>query len=533
MTSLIDKKDLSNISKDLNYKVRKIAPINLIKPTNQSIIKKKITTLKSTYINGSKKLVNNTKNSKNISSSKIVNSKPNSKNKSKLNNTFNPPSFINKLSNQTKRISSSTNKNLISKKKNGITFVCFSHKTSNQNSLNKEKNKIDNKLKNNSNNSKQNSKRQKSLSCTKKLFFNSRENSLNNDNKKISVNSRENSVHHLSIFPLFSNNIQLKMNSNSHKNSIRNENSVIVNNSINNNINYINNNHHGNNININHIRNNSNNINNDTHIRNNSSNINNDTHIRNNSNNINNDTHIRNNSNNINNNYMKKETSVSKKVSISILRERQNFIQKKKMYKSFLNQKKQITLNVNLNKKFLEKEKEKNNKLKNQNLTNRIIVHTEIDKEQEKLVNNTFKRNLLNLNNLPKETNKYLRTYSNSLSKEIFDESSIDNIDNVLNSNEYFEFEHKDYEITEKDINSIIKKINFDEIRVNAKSIFSYKFNKEHEFYTSKFTKNFEQNIINNNSYYTLSTASSNLTKRTKENSSSKSLVYCNMIMKK
>ena len=125
MTSLIDKKDLSNISKDLNYKVRKIAPINLIKPTNQSIIKKKITTLKSTYINGSKKLVTNTKNSKNISSSRIVNSKPNSKNKSKLNNTFNPPSFINKLSNQTKRISSSTNKNLISKKKKGKTFVCF------------------------------------------------------------------------------------------------------------------------------------------------------------------------------------------------------------------------------------------------------------------------------------------------------------------------------------------------------------------------------------------------------------------------
>jgi hypothetical protein len=206
------------------------------------------------------------------------------------------------------------------------------------------------------------------------------------------------------------------------------------------------------------------------------------------------------------------------------------------MYKSFLNQKKQITLNVNLNKKFLEKEKEKNNnKLKNQNLTNRIIVHTELEKEKEKekLLKNTFKRNLLYLNNIPKETNKYLRTYSNSLSKEIFDESSIDNIDNVLNSNEYFEFEHKDYEITEKDINSIIKKINFDEIRVNAKSIFSYKYNKEHEFYTSKFTKNFEQNIINNNSYYTLSTASSNLTKRTKENSSSKSLVYCNMIMKK
>ena len=509
MTSLIDKKDLSNLSKDITYKVRKIAPISLIKPNNQTIIKKKITTLKSSYINDSKKLVTNTNNSKNTSSSRIVNSKQNSKNKSKLNNSFNPPSFINKLSNQTKRISSSTNKNLFSKKKNGINFACYSHKSSNQNSLNKEKNKTDNKLKNNSNNHyKQNSKRQNSLSCTKNLFFKSSEKSLDNDNKKILVKSRENSVHHLSIFPLISNNIQLKINSNSYKNSFRNENSIIIHNSIKNNINFINNNNHINN-------------------------INNDTHIRNYSNNINNDTHIRNNSNNINNNCIKKETSVSKKVSISILRERQNFIQKKKMYKSFLNQKKQITLNVNLNKKFLEKEKEKNNKLKNQNLTNRIIVHTEIDKEQEKLVNNTFKRNLLNLNNLPKETNKYLRTYSNSLSKEIFDESSIDNIDNVLNSNEYFEFEHKDYEITEKDINSIIKKINFDEIRVNAKSIFSYKFNKEHEFYTSKFTKNFEQNIINNNSYYTLSTASSNLTKRTKENSSSKSLVYCNMIMKK
>ena len=523
MTSLIDKKDLSNLSKDITYKVRKIAPISLIKPNNQTIIKKKITTLKSSYINDSKKLVTNTNNSKNTSSSRIVNSKQNSKNKSKLNNSFNPPSFINKLSNQTKRISSSTNKNLFSKKKNGINFACYSHKSSNQNSLNKEKNKTDNKLKNNSNNHyKQNSKRQNSLSCTKNLFFKSSEKSLDNDNKKILVKSRENSVHHLSIFPLISNNIQLKINSNSYKNSFRNENSIIIHNSIKNNINFINNNNH------------INNINNDTHIRNNSNNINNDTHIRNNSNNINNDTHIRNNSNNINNNCIKKETSVSKKVSISILRERQNFIKKKKMYKSFLNQKKQITLNVNLNKKFLEKEKEKNNKLKNQNkLTNRIIVHTEIEKEQEKLLKNTLKRNLLNLNNLPKDTNKYLRTYSNSLSKEIFDESSIDNIDNVLNSNEYFEFEHKDYEITEKDINSIIKKINFDEIRVNAKSIFSYKYNKEHEFYTSKFTKNFEQNIINNNSYYTLSTASSNLTKRTKENSSSKSLVYCNMIMKK
>ena len=101
MTSLIDKKDLSNLSKDITYKVRKIAPISLIKPNNQTIIKKKITTLKSSYINDSKKLVTNTNNSKNTSSSRIVNSKQNSKNKSKLNNSFNPPSFINKLSNQT------------------------------------------------------------------------------------------------------------------------------------------------------------------------------------------------------------------------------------------------------------------------------------------------------------------------------------------------------------------------------------------------------------------------------------------------
>jgi hypothetical protein len=212
------------------------------------------------------------------------------------------------------------------------------------------------------------------------------------------------------------------------------------------------------------------------------------------------------------------------------------------MYKSFLNQKKNVTLNVNLNKKFLEIEKIKVNEskkkiLKYSNSSNRIYVNTENNKEKKKKEEkkkNIYKRNLLNLNIFTKEnncTNKYLKTYSNSISRENINELSNDDIDNVLNAN--YNFENENIEDEEFDLNSIIKCINFDAIRVNAKSIFSYKFNKEHEFYTSIFNKNYEQNLLrNSSSYYTLNTSSSTLTKRTKENSSSRSLGN-NQIFKK
>ena len=53
-------------------------------------MRKKLTTLKSSYINESKKILNNCKKSRIIS-------KRSSKNKTRLNNTLNPPSIINKL----------------------------------------------------------------------------------------------------------------------------------------------------------------------------------------------------------------------------------------------------------------------------------------------------------------------------------------------------------------------------------------------------------------------------------------------------
>ena len=80
--------------------------------------------------------------------------------------------------------------------------------------------------------------------------------------------------------------------------------------------------------------------------------------------------------NSLRNTIIRKETSVSKKISINILRERQNNLEKKKMYKSFLNQKKlkmknnNLLLNININKNLLELDrsiKQKTEKLKKKN----------------------------------------------------------------------------------------------------------------------------------------------------------------------
>ena len=478
MNSLEKKLHIQQSNNNIIYKVKKIAPISLIKNTNKGRIKNKLTTLKSSYINGSTKISNNNNNNYSSSTS-LISSKKNSKSKSHLNNSLNPSTISNQLIFQNKKTSSLTNRNLVSKRKPLTKVISFSHKTSNQNSLNKEKNKIENKVKMSLSNNKKNILRQNTQSCSKNISIKSRDNSLNNNNKKLSLKLRGNSTSHVtefkSINSLSKNNVNLNKNiNNSNNKSLRNERSNSFQNSLN------------------------------------------------------------------KNKLIKRESSVSKKVSINILRERQNIIQKKKMYKSFLNQKKNVTLNVNLNKKFLEIEKIKVNEskkkiLKYSNSSNRIYVNTENNKEKKKKEEKKKnKRNLLNLNIFSKEnncTNQYLKTYSNSISRDNINELSNDDIDNVLNAN--YNFENENIEDEEFDLNSIIKCINFDAIRVNAKSIFSYKFNKEHEFYTSIFNKNYEQNILrNSSSYYTLNTSSSTLTKRTKENSSSRSLGN-NQIFKK
>ena len=112
----------------------------------------------------------------------------------------------------------------------------------------------------------------------------------------------------------------------------------------------------------------------------------------------------------------------------------------------------------------------------------------------------------------------------------MINESHSDNLNdiiNILNSKDEFEIIEDNKEI---DIDSIAKKINYDEIRINAKSIFSHKYNKEYEFYTSKFNKNFEEDFLRNSFSYFLNTTSSTITRRKKNNSSSKSLVYINQL---
>jgi hypothetical protein len=480
MNSYVEKKENINGTKEITYKVKKIAPISLIKSTNQTLMRKKLTTLKSTYLNESKKILNNCKKSRIIS-------KRSSKNKTKLNNTLNPHSILNKLIILKKKsTSSSTNREKIFKKKTALNILGISHKNSNTNSLNKNKEKkiIENKIKITSNNNeyKENKKKfsqiiskQNSYNSNKNFSIKSRENLMNDRTNNISNKSRENSINHMTSFSFIKNNALLKINVYSNNNSYKTQRANSFQNSLRNTI-------------------------------------------------------------------IRKETSVSKKISINILRERQNNLEKKKMYKSFLNQKKNsnkktknTTLNVNLNKKFIEIGKrinEKSKKLSNNNSINKIQVHR--DKEN---IEDLKKTNFMSysLNDLLKERKQYLRTYSSSLPKEKNQNDSIDNIDNILSMNIENESEKKKENNNEEDeyldIDSVIKIIHFENIRVNAKSIFSYKFNREYEFYTSKFIKDFEQNILlYSNSNNALNTTSSTLTRRSKENSSSLSLIYNNQL---
>ena len=317
--------------------------------------------------------------------------------------------------------------------------------------------------------------KQNSYNSNKNFSIKSRENLMNDRTNNISNKSRENSINHMTSFSLIKNNALLKINVYSNNNSYKTQRANSFQNSLRNTI-------------------------------------------------------------------IRKETSVSKKISINILRERQNNLEKKKMYKSFLNQKKNsnkktknTTLNVNLNKKFIEIGKrinEKSKKLSNNNSINKIQVHR--DKEN---IEDLKKTNFMSysLNDLLKERKQYLRTYSSSLPKEKNQNDSIDNIDNILSMNIENESEKKKENNNEEDeyldIDSVIKIIHFENIRVNAKSIFSYKFNREYEFYTSKFIKDFEQNILlYSNSNNALNTTSSTLTRRSKENSSSLSLIYNNQL---
>ena len=471
MNSYFDKKEQKHETKDHIYKIKKIAPICLIKDSNQKLMRKKLSAIKTTNLNESNQILNSNLNS---FYSGLMNSKRKLKNNSILNQSVNPSSNINKVNTQIKKATStSNNKDINLKKKRLINIVSFPSKSLNQYSLNKEKTFIGNSVKKieNKNNKTEKEKKNQILknkkfsqSCNNNLCIKKTKSSLSKINL-FPITSRDNSLNHKIDYSFFQSNYYTNTNRISYRNERSNsfQNSFRI-------------------------------------------------------------------------SLSKKETSITKKVSINILRERQNNLEKKKMYKSFLNQKKikmknnNLLLNININKNLLELDrsiKQKTEKLMGNISKKKIQVNREKENEKDK-IDNLKKTHLLknSLNLLYGERNKYLRTYSNSMINESHSDN-LNDIINILNSKDEFEIIEDNKEI---DIDSIAKKINYDEIRINAKSIFSHKYNKEYEFYTSKFNKNFEEDFLRNSFSYFLNTTSSTITRRKKNNSSSKSLVYINQL---
>ncbi len=115
MNSYIDKKEQKHETKDLIYKIKKIAPISLIKDSSQKLMRKKLRTIKTTNLNESNQILNSNLNS---FYSGLMNSKRNLKNNSNLNQSVNPSSNLNKVYTQIKKATSTSNNKDINLKKN-------------------------------------------------------------------------------------------------------------------------------------------------------------------------------------------------------------------------------------------------------------------------------------------------------------------------------------------------------------------------------------------------------------------------------
>ena len=63
MNSYIDKKEQKHETKDHIYKIKKIAPICLIKDSNQKLMRKKLSAIKTTNLNESNQILNSNLNS--------------------------------------------------------------------------------------------------------------------------------------------------------------------------------------------------------------------------------------------------------------------------------------------------------------------------------------------------------------------------------------------------------------------------------------------------------------------------------------
>ena len=204
------------------------------------------------------------------------------------------------------------------------------------------------------------------------------------------------------------------------------------------------------------------------------------------------------------------EKSIPKKISKDQILKRQNYIEKKNMFKMFFNKKrnsKTIQLKVNLNEKYSNYDKTQNKKeseifktMNNVNTEENILNNQKLNSNINKKIENkrTLKRNQVNLNIFGLSKN-----YKNKISENLKDSLniSLDNIDKVLSQKENLN-NNKEIEVNEiEELRSIIKKLDFMNIKKYDKNIFLIKQNKEYESFINTFNKIYDKNINQKNSY--------------------------------
>ena len=455
--------------KGFSTKIKKIAPISLITGLDTIFFKKELNNIATSYINDSH-LIQNLK----LKNSKLLTSNNHSKNKTNLYKSSNPTLFIKKFSERkNKELSISINRNnLINQTKNKVEnkITCYSQKNSTQNSLNKYKN--NSKQKSNYNRLKTSSNYNiglQFLNVRRKLIFSKQK----NQSKKKNTSSEK--------------SLNLNCNSNNILKNLKNLSHNDTKNSIKKSV-----------------------------------------------------------ENSLKNSFViqkdKKSLSKKKKSYEKNIR-RQNYIEKKNMFKMYFqrnNKNSHFQLKINFNEcsyfdKFKRKTSERlktfNNEKKKNNSLNKIPIKSKTHRENkniEIIIKNSPKKNYNNIKKLSLTKNNSKIIERNKDSLNISKNESLNNINKVLFQNDILN-DNFNNEIDEKaELNSIIKRLNFEEINKNEKNVFSIHKNNIYESYMNNFIKIYEKVIQTQKSSYIKKTPST-IEESIKGNSSHRNLIYKNL----
>ena len=455
-------------AKGFSNKIKKMAPISLITGLDTIFFKKELNNIATSYINDSH-LIQNLK----LKNSKLFTSNLNhSKNKTNLHKSSNPTLFIKKFSErQKKELSISINrKNLINQTKKRVEnkISSYSQKNSTQNSLNKYKKNIKKKNNNNRLKTSSNYLGLQYINIRSKLILSKQKNQYNkkktSSEKSLNLNYNSNILKNLKNF---SNNTKRNVIKKSIENSLKNSFAL-----------------------------------------------------------------------------QKEKKSQSKKKKSSkenIIS--QNYIERKNMFKMYFqrnNKNSHLQLKINFNecpyfdklkRKKYERLKTFNNEKKKNNSVYKVPIKAKTQRENKNIefINkNSIKRKHNNLKkfSFTKNNNKIIEKINDSLNNSKRD--SLNNINKVLFQNDILDGKFDD-EINEKDqLNSVIKRLNFEEIKKSENNIFSILKNDIYESYINNFIKNYEKGIQTQKSFYIKKTPST-IEESIKGNSSHRNLLYKNL----